>query len=368
MEKLLYEGTPNAPITINPGTGQSDIANFSQNLVFARGIMGMTLPYAIGYVQPINGPEGFIYGLKHRDQTNITHSGTTNDDFIITRKPVVTDVREVILDSTNEVIYDVNSLFGDRFPEVLQSFLESGGLIYPDGNGNTVDNFFLSVSLNRIIRKTNTDFTTWLSTEASIKGSTTINTYDDMARIFGVIGELREALYKQTKKISRVWILVTPRIAGFLSSTVGSTMSNGADIFNQGRIIPSNRTPNYVMTMGDIDVYQYDPFNNVTGGSSNTTETNGRIYMGYIGGPNVSSIIYAPYREYFIKGGDDYRTGQSSIFYRIRDTWETNSQDTYDIVSVDNTDISQSTTDPRGTNKSQYIVAADITFNENLVQ
>ena len=144
-------------------------------------------------------------------------------------------------------------------------------------------------------------------------------------------------------------------------------MNNGADIFNVGRPIPNNKMNSYVMTMGDIEVYQYDSDGTVTGGSQGTTETSGRIYMGYMGDtPNSASIYYTPYKEYFIKGGDDYNTGQSMIAYRIRDHWSTNPLDTYD-KSIDNVEIENSTTNPVGTNSSQFVVHADITFGENLI-
>ena len=364
----LDESTPNAPATIAPGTSVTDVAQYAPKIRLARNIVGQSIPALIGFVQPLTAPSGFVFGLKHRSDTSISDgAGDTPDDIIIVRKLIETDVREVVLDTTNEVIQDVESLFGRDFPEILDAFLARGGEVYPDNHGNMINDFFLSIALNKIVSKTNTDFVTWLGTESTLKGSVNIATYDDMSRIFGTIGELSEALYKQTKKIGRKWILVSPRIAGFLSSTVGATMNNGADIFNVGRLIPNNKMNSYVMTMGDIEVYQYDSDGTVTGGSQGTTETSGRIYMGYMGDtPNSASIYYTPYKEYFIKGGDDYNTGQSSIFYRVRDYWSTNPLDTYD-KSIDNVEIENSTTNPVGTNSSQFVVHADITFGENLI-
>ncbi len=367
-ENLIQEATPNAPATISPGTGQTDIAQQTPFFNLSRNIVSLSIPALIGYVQPLQSPNGFIFGTKHRADTSVVDTaGDQPDDVLIIRKMIETDVREIVLDMTNEVSDDINSLFGNKFPDILSAFLLNGGELYKDGQNNSIDNFFLSIAKNRILTKTNLDFTNWLATEASVKGTVTIATYDDMSRVFGAIGELREALYKQTHKISKPWILVTPRIAGFLASTVGSTMNNGAAAFNIGQVDPNNRINSFVMTMGDIDVYQYDFDGTVTGGSSNTTETSGRIYMGYTGSPDTASIFYAPYKEYFVKGGDDYQTGQSNVFYRIRDAWSTNPLDTYD-QSVDNVIVEGSTANPIGTNSSQYVVCCDINFGENLIQ
>jgi len=375
MEKVLYEkqineGTPNAPVTIAPGTGQTDIAQQAPKIQLSRNIIGASLPALISYTQALNAPVGFIFGVKHREDTSVVSTLDDHaDDVLVMRKLVETDVREVVIDVTNEVNDDIDSLFGNDFPDVLDDFLNRGGEVYADGEGDTkaeFSDFFLSIAQNRILKKINKDFTDWLATEASIKGTVNIPTYDDVARVFGAIGELREALYKQTHKSSKPWVLVTPRIAGFLSSTVGSTMNNGATAYNIGQTDPNNTINPFVMTMGDIDVYQYDSDGTVTGGSTGTTETTGRIYMGYYGGPNTSSLYYNPYKEYFIKGGDDYQTGQSSVFYRVRDSWSTNPLDTYTKLP-DNVIIENSTVNPVGTNSSQYLVACDINFGENLI-
>ncbi len=375
QEQLLYENainlveaTPNAPETIQ-GTGQTDIANQAPKAApLSRNIIGYSLPALLSYVQPLNSPEGLVFGLSHRGDTSVTSTiNDTNDDILILRKLVKTDTREVILDLTNEVIDDIKSLFGTNFPQIMQDFLSQGGVSYADNVGNEVDEFFLSVAQNRILQKTNNDFMTWMAAEATNKGTVNIATYDDMSRIFGTIGELREALYKQTHKIGKPWILVSPRIAGFLSSTVGSTMNNGSLAFNLGQVDPNNKINPFVMTMGDIEVYQYDPNTRLAGGTNNTTETTGTIYMGYFGNQNTSSVFYHPYKEYIIQGGSDYNTGQSNVFYRIRDTWTTNPLDTYD-QNLDNVIVENSTANPVGTNTSQYIVSCDINFGENLIQ
>jgi hypothetical protein len=364
-EQLLYENS----IKLMEDTNVTDIARQAPKASpLSRNIIGLSLPALISFVQPLNSPEGLVFGLSHRGDTQIVSTvNDTNDDIIILRKLIQTQTREVILDLTNEAIEDINSLFGNNFPEIIRNFLENGGEIYNDGNDNGIDNFFLSVAQNRALQKTNNSFMTWMQSEATNLGGVNIATYDDMSRIFGAIGELREGLYKRTHKIGKPWLLVSPRIAGFLSSTVGSTMNNGSLAYNLGQKDPNNTINPYVMTMGDIEVYQYDPNTRLAGGTSNTTETTGTMYMGYYGNQNSASIFYHPYKEYFVKGGDDYGTGQSNVFYRIRDTWHTNPLDTYD-KAIDNTIIENSTANPIGTNSSQYIVTCDITFGENLIQ
>jgi hypothetical protein len=181
-----------------------------------------------------------------------------------------------------------------------------------------------------------------------------------MHKILGVIGELREALSKSTGKNGKPWIVVTPRIATYLASTVGFINHNKADWLNNGRINPDPTINPYIGSYGDIDVYTMLPQGGHPGGSTPTTETSGEIIMGYTGGPGISSIYYAPYKKYIVKGGSDPYTGQSTVFYRIRDAWTTNPQDTTDHSNT-TTDISE----PNG--DSKYLVKAGITFSEALL-
>jgi hypothetical protein len=211
-----------------------------------------------------------------------------------------------------------------------------------------------------LVSKINSDFITFLQTAASHKGSTVIDTYNDMHKIFGVIGELREALSKSTSKSGKPWIIVTPRIAAFISSTVGFISHNNAKWFNKGRIDPSTSINPYIGTYGDIDVYTHLPAGGHPGSSTPSTETAGEIIMGYTGGPSISSIYYTPYKKYIVRGGSDPQSGQSTIFYRIRDSWTTNPQDTRD-----HTTTSTEITTPNG--DSKYLVRADLTFSEALL-
>ena len=353
-------------------TNTTDIAQQARKEAFVKNAISESLPYMIGYVQPLSGPVGFVFANKQKNETSVTHPATppvtvpdAPEDQIITRKLVETEIREVVLDFTNEAIEDINRLFGDNFADYYDRYQKSGGEIWEGPNGE-IANFFLQLGQQRMTSKINKDFISWLGRTATNKGNALISTYAEMANIFGIIGELRESLYKSTHKSGSYWILVTPRIAGFLASTVGSSMNNGADVFNKGRTAPTNRKNGYVMTMGDIDVYQFDSLNDVTGGTGASSEMTGEIYMGFTGGPGVSSVYYMPYKEYLVQGGDDYYSGQSSVFYRVRDAWTTNPLDTFD-QSQTRPELPNTPTSPRESNLSQFIVKADITFGERLL-
>lgn len=362
--------------TVTPGaegdTNTTDIAQQARKEAFVKNSISQSLPYMMGYVQPLSGPVGFVFANKQKEDTSITHPNnppnTVPDDpkdQIVTRKLVETEIREVLLDFTNEAIEDINRLFGDNFADYYDQYQRSGGEVWEGQNGEMA-NFFLELGQQRMTAKINKDYTDWLQLAATKKGQATIATYSEMANIYGIIGELRESLYKSTHKSGACWILVTPKIAAFLSSTVGSTMNNSAAVYNVGRRIASNKQNGYVMTMGDIDVYQYDKFHDVTGGDFGDSELTGEIFMGFTGGPGVSSVIYMPYKEYLVQGGGDYYTGQSSVFYRVRDAWCTNPLDTFDqsqiIPELDNRPAP-----PREANLSQYIMKVDITFGERLI-
>ena len=92
---------------------------------------------------------------------------------------------------------------------------------------------------------------------------------------------------------------------------------------------------NYVFTCGETDYYQ----------DINIPE--GEIYVGLSGGPGESSIYYTPYKEYFIQGGEDFNTGQSNVFFRLRDDWVTNPIDAGGIT---------------GDNNSEFIVKSTVTY------
>jgi hypothetical protein len=364
-EKLLYESelniveaTPNAPETILPGTGQTDIAQQVPKTTLARNVMTASLPFMIGYVQPLKTPAGFVFGFKDRGETAITHadmpysnqqppsaertgnapgtppdaaavklpSTTTNSKFdtlsadpmtiadiasldgenpavpaydvtptpedpVIIRRMVETEVREVVFDMTNEVIQDIEALFRNDFPQLLRTFIENGGELFgfPESDSDTgAASFFLPQMMNKAVTKINTDFIEWADSAASVLGDVDIPTIDDMARIFTAIGEMREALANETKKSGSVFILCTPRIANYLSGTLGMTMSNGGEILERGK---PNQSPNlngFIGQYGDVKIYQYRGARTATGDS---------IIMGFDGsnGPNTASVYYHPY-------------------------------------------------------------------------
>jgi len=201
---------------------------------------------------------------------------------------------------------------------------------------------------------------TWIDNICSVKGTANIATLDDMAILFQVIGELREALFKTSGKSGRTFAIVTPRIASFIASTVGAIAANRADAFEKGRIIPSTKRNAYVCSLGDLDIYQYVD-STIPGGFGVTTEMTGTIYVGLDGsnGPDASSVYYAPYKKYIVAGGSEYLTGQSTMWFRIRDAWCTNPQDTFDETMID------PNIDPIPNNRSQYIMKADIIFSES---
>lgn len=384
LEKQLKENIPEpgfdggTALTINTtvpaeaegSTSTIDISKQINKTKFVQNAISLSLPSMIGYVQQLDGPAGYIFGLKQRQDTAVT--GTDPLDQIVTRKSIQTEIREVKMEMTDEVIQDVENLFGSDFEKNFYDYQQSGGEVW-NGPNKEIAKFFLDIGMQRMSNKINTDFVNWLSTVATIKGTSNIATYSDMSQIFGIIGELREALYKNTGKSGKVWILVTPKIAAFLSSTIGSTMNNGSDVYNKGRTIPDNKINGYVLTMGDIDVYQYDFYKNtppVTGGTVADSELTGQIYMGFSGGAGVSSVFYIPYKEYVVHGGGDFYSGQSAVFYRVRDAWETNPLDTYNNTQ---TGVEMGGTGPKGTiditktNTSQYIVKSDITFGFKLI-
>jgi len=369
-------GSINITRNASPNSGEgntntTDIARTAPLAGLAQNTISLTLPYMIGYVQPIFAPGAYAMGLTWKENTKISDSyanpaiptrtspGTNpGDDPVIIRQYVDTEIREVNLDLTNETAQDIEALFGNNFPGNYETFLQSGGEVW-DGPNGPLARFFLSVAQQRMASKVNLDFTTWLETVAKVKGTHKIASYDKMNEIIGVMGELRETLFKGTKKSGPVWALVTPRIANYLGTTLHSQHSSSQS-FQNGRRIQNNLENGYVTTIGDITIYQAPmvPKKTTNGADTYTDqlEATGEIYMGITGGPNNSSIYYYPYKEYIIQGGEDYYTGQSNVFYRVRDAWSVNPLDTLDGKQ-------QSVGTPKPNKNSSYIVNAKITFD-----
>ena len=188
-------------------TNTTDIAQQANKQNLAINAISLSLPYMIGYVQPLNGPAGFVFGCKQRGDTSVVHpviQGTPTvpesaSDEIITRKLIQTEIREVTLDFTNEAATDIEQLFGNNFGVSFERFQQSGGEIW-DGPNGPLAKFFLYIGMQRMTAKINKDFTDWLEEVATFKGTVDIPTYDRMANIYGAIGELRESLFKATGK------------------------------------------------------------------------------------------------------------------------------------------------------------------------
>jgi len=358
-EILLYEEIISSP-QLNEETNVQDIAKTDPKLTnIAVPTVSQTLPFMIGYVQNIDAPQGFVFGLTSKDKTAISDpdfpaspnnpsSPDLPNDAVITRSLVETSERSVIISFTNEVEQDVMNLFKPDLSNV--NFY---------GTDNKVSQFFLEFGSYKLNNKINNDFMSWLGSVATIKGSATIASYSEMDKILGIIGELKEALFKQSGKSGKTWIVVSPRIANYLSTIDNFINHNNAEWFNNGRTSPDTHINPYVGSFGDTDVFVY---NNapLAGGISGTTETTGYIYIGLQGGPNSSSVFYMPYKKYILKGGSDSYTGQSSLFFKIRDAWTLNPQDTLDQTQT-------STNTPIPNNNSKFVSKANVTFSENLL-
>ena len=414
-EKLLYESQIVEAETIAPGSGQTDIAQQTPKTFLARSVLSQSLPYMIGFVQKLYTPTGFVFGFKSRDTTAITHSdfpasnqGTpsknitgadehfttrnpadpmtvTNevdglggtvpaeqatdspaqpDDPLIIRRLVQTETREIVFDLTNETIQDINSLFGTDFPELLGRFIEKGGELYGFDNDEDVltvalESFFLPQMMSRATQKINTDFTNWADAISTNIGTVQIPDLGSMHNIFTAIGEMREKLSDQTNKSGSVFIICTPRIANYIAGTLGMTASNGGFFLEKGKPNQNPHLNGFIGQFGDIKVYQY------RGQRTNNIES---IIMGFDGvnGPNTASVYYHPYKEYIIQGGDNYTTGHSNIFYRVRDTWTVNPQDTFDKTQT--SPIQDPANDlPNDDNTSQYLVRAEFDITERAI-
>ena len=406
--KPISEDSPNAPETIELGTGQTDIAQYGVKAKLARGVISQSLPFMIGFVQPLKTPVGFVYGFKTRAQTGVPgitfpysnqsapsenaygnpkpmptrtrrpadpmtdvdqdgldgytpavppqDAPPTDDDPVIIRKKVSTEVREVIFDITNETIQDMQAMFGDDFPKLLKQFINNGGEVYGMEISDTdtlTASFFLPQMVTSAIKKVNSDFINWIKTKYYDYGTVDVPTISDYYRIFNAIGELREKLFADSGKTGSVFILTSPKIANYIASTIGMTSSNGADVFESGKPKQTTRKYGFVGQYGDVDVYQANLGSDM-------------IIMGYTGdnGPNTASVYYTPYKEYIMQGGDDYETGHSNVFFRIRDAWTTNPQDAYrGLVTTPEFDENDAALD----NQSSYLVGCSVTFSENVL-
>jgi len=378
-----FDDYSGATATVTPdlqgATYTADIAQQAPKIAIAKTAISLSLPAMIGFNQPMKGPAGFVFGLVQREETKVTHTGiplvpVDAEDQIITRKLVETGIRVVKLKMTQEAMTDIQRLFGNDFNDHYKAFQKSGGEIW-QGPNKDIAKFMLDVGMRRMADKINYDFVEWIQKTATIKGKAVLATYAESTNIYGIIGELREALFKATGKSGKPCILVSPRIAAFISSTLGSTLATGATSFEVGRTIPQDRINGYVLTMGDIDVYQYDfskiPLPKgiepkVTGGMVPQThsEDKGYIYLGYQGlNADSASVYYMPYSEYLVQS-EDYETGQPTIWYKVRDAWTTNPLDTYDDTQPTAGLVPPAPAD----NTSSFLMGAEVEFSEVLIQ
>jgi len=346
-------------------TYTADIAQQVPKVQIAKTAISLSLPAMIGFNQPMKGPAGFVFGLVQRDETSVTHSNPPNvpepEDQIISRKLVETGIREVKLQMTMEAMTDIERMFGNDFDDQFKAFQKSGGEVWEGPNKN-IAKFLLDVGMRRMANKINYDFVEWIQKVSTKKGSVALNSYAEITNLYGVIGELREALYKSTKKTGPIFVVCSPRISSFMVTTLGASLSNGSDLTEMGRPIPLGTHAGFAMAAGDITVFEYEFKKDVTGGMPSTTETDGEIIVGFgqRSGPNAASIYFTPYKEYLVAGGADYETGQSNVFFRMRTAWETNPLDTYD----------QSTTTPvieSLDGKSQFLMRAQVTFGSSML-
>ena len=262
-EILLYESDVITDYEIlaenGQGTETGDIARTDPKIQFGKPQISITLPILLGYTQKLNSPAGFVFGLQRRDKTSITHPDFPEspenpvdpvlpEDLVIVRKYVETEVREAAISTTNEIEQDIMALFGDDFNNLPgpDTALQHKG---EETESDKVAAYFLEYGEWNLISKINNDFVSYLQTAASNKGSVTIDTYNDMHKILGVIGELREALSKSTGKNGKPWIIVTPRIAAFISSTVGFISHNKGAWYNENRVDPNTSINPYVGSM-----------------------------------------------------------------------------------------------------------------------
>jgi len=349
-QELIAEETA---IPDNGGTLHTDIAGFDPKIGVAKPTTSKCLPSMIGFIQKIDSPSAFTYALMSKDKTSI--SGDP-DDIVLGRKSINTTMRQVIINTTNEVESDLNAMFGNDFEDYNQ---EAFNL-----DGGTLSNYFVKFGEWKLTAKINLDFMTWLDSEATNKGSMTVANWTELDKINAALGELKESLFKSTSKSGSTFAIVSPRIASYLASTVAN-VSNGHNVlYNKGRQVPNNAENGYVCTLGDTDIYQYDFENNVTGGTGPSTEGTGTMFVGFTGGPSVASIYYTPYRKYIVKGGSDPYTGHSNVFFRVRDMWSTNPQDTYSKASTtpyvdDSSEVE--------TQKSQYVMKATVVFSDTVL-
>ncbi len=326
-------------------TNTTDIARTEPKIGFGGSIASKTLPAMLGYVQPMNSPAGYVFAMKRG-----VVSGSV-EDMTITRKSVTTGLREVTLDFTDEVIQDIERLFGPEFGENYRKYLFYDGTDvdfknpfeittqnvngdYEQTQDGKLADFFINFATWRMSRKTNIEFATWLDDVCTDMGGFTVASGADIVNLKGAVGEMKAKVYSDTQKTGRTWVLSDPKTINYLLQSSTTCVPDNKQA-KTGKRIATGIDYNYVFTCGETDYYQ------------DVNIPVGEIFVGIAGGPNESSVYYTPYKEYFIQGGEDFSTGQSNIFFRLRDDWVTNPIDTGGEV---------------GDNDSIFIVKSTVTY------
>ena len=351
------------------GTDTTDISRQERKALFSKSLASKTLPALIGYVQPITSPAAYVFGLKDRDGNDTTltlpvvdpnnpapvnnpegtpdTASVTDRDLTIERKEIITGLREIMMNITNEVEQDINTLFAGDFASEYADYM-----LYGPNTDDTLSTFFIAYATWKMTQKTDEEFVKWLETRATNIGSLVIPSYSEMDLVLGAIAELTEKLFLDNDRSGSTWVIVPPRIASYLATTIGANQDKELlkavrdiklDPISGQSADPIQATA--VLKMGNIEIYQSPDM------------TSPKMFAGIIGGPNESSIFYSPYTEYFVQGGSDYNTGQSNVFFRLRDTWTTNPLEV-ELISSENP--RPSTT---GVTTSSYVVSCDVDFS-----
>ena len=367
VETALNEAEP------SHGSDASDTGyNVTDNtdgkkLGFARSVVSKTLPALVSYIQPLDYPSGYIFGLRARggvstpittDPDNIEYQGTatqttisvtnpythdTNQEMTVARKPINTTLREIVINTSNEVEQDIKALFGSDYTSAYEDIEIAGS-----GEKKNVAKFFNEFAFSEMVKKTNSDFTAFLEQYATDLGTIAM-TGGESDKLLAVLGELQAGLMTSRKKFGgRVWVVCSPITAGILSGVKGAYDNENSEFSKVQR--PNSYDNTYVTTLGNMDVY-VSPY----------MSANEKIIMGITGGPNSSSVYYTPYKEYIAVGGSDVNTGHNNFFYRVRDAWETNPLDTYG-----NTEPATGTEVTPVDNQSDFLVSANITYTKLL--
>lgn len=336
------------------GTYTGDIDKTVPKLGFANSIASKSLPAVLGFIQPISSPSGYVFAMKRGPSANI--GGTAGiDDLQITRSSVNTGMREVTIDCTNELVQDINSLFGAEFNDEYRNFLFYDGTdidLEKDFELNTTTNhikskshllpgFVIRYASWLMSKKTNSEFISWLRTEATKEGTATISSFSEIENIQYIVAELKAKIYSKTGKVGRSWVLTSPVIIDYLLAYASSAGGDAKVIIKDKR--KANATVkdyNYVFSLGETDYYQDSSI------ISDITGTD--IFVGVQKEANETSIYYTPYKEYFVQAGENFYTGQSNIYFRLRDAWVTNPLDTFDGTNIP------------GTNKSDFLAGCKI--------